>query len=322
MISHSVCLIPNPDNIRALALGNVGVFLFFTLSGFVITEALETFYKGRTTEFLINRFLKIYPAYWSSLFISVVILYVVNDPNLSKFNFLSILGNLILVGQYFKLTDFSVISITWAVVVEIEFYVAAAIIFAFTSYQRRKWIFPITLVIATALYAYVSITSSYTRYFGNMQFAPFFILGSTLFYIKVPNVPRTRVSDCMIPFFFFILSIHSFVVYNMHNQNVNIVGAISIFMSLFIIYFYLINFKATSSMEKIDKQLGNMTYFLYLIHISIILFFEKTFVHQWWLIPLLLAVMCCITLSFLLYRLIEFPIMTVRDRFRGKRLYT
>jgi len=128
--------------------------------------------------------------------------------------------------------------------------------------------------------------------------------------------------DYMIPFLFLILSIHSFVTYNIRNPYNNVIGSVFLFTSLFVIYIYLIDVTVASILEKVDKQLGNMAYFLYLIHMPIVLFFDKTFVLNRGFIPFLLAIASSITLSFVLYRLIEFPIMTIRDQFRGKSLYT
>ncbi|MDX1429000.1 MAG: hypothetical protein R3282_01880, partial [Rhodothermales bacterium] len=59
LLSHSPGFLP--AWMIDLSLGNVGVFSFFVLSGFVIAEALDVFYRGNVRGFAINRFLKIYP---------------------------------------------------------------------------------------------------------------------------------------------------------------------------------------------------------------------------------------------------------------------
>jgi peptidoglycan/LPS O-acetylase OafA/YrhL len=71
LLSHSNMWLP--EWVRPLALGNVGVFLFFILSGFVIAEALDIFYPGKPQRFLLNRFLPIYPTYWSACVVAIVI---------------------------------------------------------------------------------------------------------------------------------------------------------------------------------------------------------------------------------------------------------
>jgi peptidoglycan/LPS O-acetylase OafA/YrhL len=42
------------------AFGNVAVLVFFALSGFVITEAVDSIYRGRPGAFLTNRLLRIF----------------------------------------------------------------------------------------------------------------------------------------------------------------------------------------------------------------------------------------------------------------------
>src|SRR6185436_6192013 len=60
-----------PAWIASLSLGNVGVFAFFVLSGFVIAEACDRFYPGAPQRFFINRLLRIYPTYWISCAIAL-----------------------------------------------------------------------------------------------------------------------------------------------------------------------------------------------------------------------------------------------------------
>src|SRR5580700_9601293 len=68
LVSHTASYI-HPA-LPPLELGNIGVFLFFVVSGFVICEACDIFYRGRLANFLLNRALKIYPAYWAAIILA------------------------------------------------------------------------------------------------------------------------------------------------------------------------------------------------------------------------------------------------------------
>ncbi|HEY6527189.1 MAG TPA: acyltransferase family protein [Cellvibrionaceae bacterium] len=56
---------PNKDTeLIAWRLGNFGVYIFFIISGFVITVGnLDNFNRGKTRDFLVKRFIRIVPMY-------------------------------------------------------------------------------------------------------------------------------------------------------------------------------------------------------------------------------------------------------------------
>src|SRR5947209_17886730 len=55
--------------------GYIAVLMFFVVSGYLISNALETFYAGRVREFAVNRFLRIYPSYWFVLAATVAVMW-------------------------------------------------------------------------------------------------------------------------------------------------------------------------------------------------------------------------------------------------------
>lgn len=66
---------PNPIQ---MSLGTIAVMIFFVLSGFVITEALNVFYKRRLGGFLLNRFLRLLPPYCAALATTIVLHYLLH----------------------------------------------------------------------------------------------------------------------------------------------------------------------------------------------------------------------------------------------------
>lgn len=62
--SHSHWLLFSKDTslqINKLGVGGIAVMAFFVLSGYIISEASATFYRGRPFPFLLNRLLRLLP---------------------------------------------------------------------------------------------------------------------------------------------------------------------------------------------------------------------------------------------------------------------
>lgn len=53
--------------------GPIAVFGFYTLSGYLISGSIRDTYQGRPLSFVVNRALRIYPAYWAVMLIGLVI---------------------------------------------------------------------------------------------------------------------------------------------------------------------------------------------------------------------------------------------------------
>ncbi|WP_460019655.1 acyltransferase family protein [Magnetospira thiophila] len=73
--------------------GRGGVYLFFIISGYVIPQSLLKYRDNRTRNFWISRFFRLYPAYWLSLAVTIVIgpaifapgVYIINVTMLQEF---------------------------------------------------------------------------------------------------------------------------------------------------------------------------------------------------------------------------------------------
>ena len=66
---------PSPYDI---ALGELGVQLFFIISGFVIL--LSAIKSGSALKFAISRFSRIYPTYWFALAVSALVYFIYGNP--------------------------------------------------------------------------------------------------------------------------------------------------------------------------------------------------------------------------------------------------
>jgi peptidoglycan/LPS O-acetylase OafA/YrhL len=319
LVSHAQALLPPGGSpLQPLSLGNVGVFLFFVLSGFVITEALEEFYRGRTGAFLLNRFLKIYPPYWVAAAITIGIDASTGTVNASLATIGGVVGNIAMFGQFLGITNYSVISITWAIIVELQFYALAALTFHVISVTSMRWVVLMTVsVLGIVGYMYVYTTSGFSRYYGSLQYAPYFITGVWLYYLRTKQNPGLSMVLVLASV---AISLHSFVRYVGQNPEMNVFGAALLFLTLLALFGYLLWRGDRWINRNVDRHLGNATYFLYLIHTTAITFVAylnyASGIAAFWL-----ALVLSVVLAFVLFLAVESPLQLLRDRVRGKRLY-
>jgi len=304
--------------IGRLALGNVGVFMFFVLSGFVIFEALDIFYKDSIKRFLINRFLRIFPTYWASLAFAMLALYATSSPKFANLDSLTILMNISLVGFYFSSPTIDspfVISVAWAVIVELCFYLGAASAYWIARTIGNTYYAFIGMAVGGLFgYLFCYLTDSYSRFFGYLQFAPYFMVGAAL-YIAL-KMEKYRSLTLWIGLVSMALSVHAYIVYNSRDQSVAVTeSTIGLVLAFATFVFCSRVLCSNNRFQSVDHSLGGMTYFLFLVHMSVI----DVALHLKYdgLFGLAFVVLMSIATAFLLERLVERPLMRLRDRIRG-----
>lgn len=95
--------------------GRVGVVAFFGISGFVIPFSFKG--EAPARNFIVTRFFRLYPAYWTSLFVVAFLLPVLGAPALPWPAFLA---NLTMLQQVLGQPD--AIPVYWTLFVELVFY--------------------------------------------------------------------------------------------------------------------------------------------------------------------------------------------------------
>ena len=59
--------------------GQLAVWCFFVISGYLVSEILYGRYHNRPRDFLLNRFLRIYPIYWVSAALGVALFFLLPE---------------------------------------------------------------------------------------------------------------------------------------------------------------------------------------------------------------------------------------------------
>lgn len=116
--AHNSHFVDDPPAIFDAWWGALGVQLFFLISGFVI---LMTAWRARRpSDFVISRVSRLYPPYWLSLALAVVLLLVFPVPGYA-FLWTDVLANLTMIQRWFLLPN--VVDVYWTLAIEMQFYV-------------------------------------------------------------------------------------------------------------------------------------------------------------------------------------------------------
>jgi peptidoglycan/LPS O-acetylase OafA/YrhL len=319
------------DAVARLSLGNVGVFLFFMVSGAVISEALDIFYNGSGRRFLINRSLKIFPAYWAALCLYYAV-FAFKGALGSDFQLWPVLVNVSLLLSYLPTgNNLLIISIAWAVVVECQFYLIAAMLYvaAWRTRTPGRVLF-VGGIVALGIYLFIHNTGGHARFYGGFRFAPYFVLGSAIYYAFTRNDAKAALLAVVAG----ALSLHAYLVYALQtppgglppeaaSYQPPVLLSTVLFMAGVLLFIWLFPRRFQRQAERLDKRLGDYTYAIYLIHPLIIIIAldlgiaAKAGGGTAYLFTLAISLAVAVAIA----RGVERPVMRLRNRFRGQRLY-
>lgn len=183
---------PSTSEWFLLPYGTVGVMSFFLVSGYVISEAAETFYQGRPGSFTVNRLLRIFGPYWFALVITSIAIVSLFSLQMSgrslrqdwssgfhivttclPWNVIAPLDYRVVLGAE---PCYVIVRYIWAVVVEMQFYFAVAVALLCGKYFGLKLSAAVVGIIALVLYIFSHFTEWGPIY--SWTYSPYFLRAS------------------------------------------------------------------------------------------------------------------------------------------------
>jgi peptidoglycan/LPS O-acetylase OafA/YrhL len=251
--------------------GNLGVQLFFIISGFVIVQSL----KGKTLgEFTTSRFIRLFPLFWilctATYLLTIIVPHVVHLHLSDYFINMTMLPDVI--NGFFGhggLIDASY----WTLTIEFLFYAGIGIFCSLFSYKNIRYFLTAWLVFSMVAFVYHVDQNFYIKLFI-VRHASYFIFGSSLALIATKQARNIyeKYIDWLLLFASAIYSvyIHQEAIPPYPNPNPLDTNIITILLIVFFISIpilvYLSRYVKNPKIIRGLAVVGGLTYPLYLLH--------------------------------------------------------
>ena len=251
--------------------GNLGVQLFFIISGFVIVQSLQ----GKTLqEFAVGRFVRLYPLFW--IVCTATFLVTVIVPNVSHLTLGGYLINMTMIPDVVNgylghggLVDASY----WTLTVELLFYVGIGLFCYLFSYKNLRYFLSGWLLLSTLAFMWHLDQNFYIKLLL-VRHASYFVFGSALALIATKQAKNIyqkyfdRVLLVVAAFFSVIMHTRAIPAYSTPNPlDTGIITALLIIFFVAIpILVYCSAYIKNNRILKVFAVIGGLTYPVYLIH--------------------------------------------------------
>jgi peptidoglycan/LPS O-acetylase OafA/YrhL len=149
-----------------LNFGKLGIVIFFMISGYVIPFSLK---NKNVKKFIVTRFFRLYPAYWFSL-----LLYVIVGGTIHSIYVL--VANITMFHKFAGIPD--LVGVYWTLQIELSFYILCCFLFYKKILFRER-------TISTMIYGILimALIMSYFRYVMEIKFPVTLLLGLVLMFL-------------------------------------------------------------------------------------------------------------------------------------------
>lgn len=249
--------------------GNLGVPLFFIISGFVISESIS---RSSIKKFATSRFIRLAPIFWIICTATYIFTLIISNGN--PVSFAEYLVSMTMLGDKFgalfhlpRVVD----AVYWSLAVEIIFYFAIALFVYIFKWKNIRWFLCGWLIVSVASF-YFDLNQTFIAKTLLVRHASYFIFGATLslivneitskkqkyfdyFLLLTTAVYSTVISYKALPPYLGVNKLDGDITAMLH--------PVFFMTAIFLIY---TSKYIKGKLQKIFTILGGLTYHLYLIH--------------------------------------------------------
>jgi len=251
--------------------GNLGVQLFFIISGFVIVQSLN----GKSVkEFAINRFLRLFPIFW--ILCTVTYLITLAIPETSIVSFSEYLRSMTMFGDLFnKIVGYTrlIDPSYWTLTVELIFYIGIGVFTYYFSSKNTRYFLGSWLILSAIAFLFRMDHNFYVKLLL-VRHASYFVFGGALALLATKQARNLFEKYFDIALLFvsagFATYIHPLALepyYTVNPLDTKIITLLHIlFFTSVPLLVYLSAFIKNVRMIHFFAVLGGITYPLYLLH--------------------------------------------------------
>lgn len=296
--------------------GGYAVQAFFSLSGFLMTLLMCEVYRGRPIDFALNRFLRIFPAYWAIAATTAAVILLEPIPDMfgkGPWNWglpttpQDIIRNVTFTASS---DDMRIIPTSWAVTNELIYYVLIGLGLAATP-RRAFACLAVSIVIA------VWMINTPHFYFHPLEPALPFAFGASLYHLNKMRWFQTTIRSPYAP----IVAVAAALTSGYIRDN-GMSGVMSLYLNMICcapIVLWLYNLRPSVRAKRWDDAIGRLSYPIYLSHFlpRIILMPVVPFwINEIWFQPAI--VLLTLVISAAVVFLVDLPIERLRSRIRRR----
>ena len=258
-------------------IGPLAVYSFFILSGFLMTLIMQKTY-GYTTiglkRYITNRFLRLFPAYWLLLIITISCIFFIGQDYVSSVHSSMLIPRSLseLLANIFMFfprgTDYPsrLSPAAWALTIEMFFYFLIGLGFSYNKKTTMLW-----LVISVLYLLYQNFYLGVLGFeYGSIYSASLpFALGAVVFHFQGTlakfNIPTSLFLSLFVTNIVFLGSAELYV----DKQAIWKLGIVGTALNMLFTVFLISNLyrlKISKNLRNIDKEIGDLSYPIYVFH--------------------------------------------------------